>query len=68
MFLNLQRVARRVKHRIGVRAEGGQALIEYGLILALIALLTIGALTAMGKSVSGLLGRVGGQMSQVLNS
>ena len=55
-------------HRIGVRREDGQALIEYGLLLALLALLTLGGLTALGTSVSGLLSRVSGQMSQVLNS
>ena len=55
-------------HRIGARAEDGQALLEYALILALISVLAIGALTAMGGSVSGLLSRVSGQMSQVLNS
>jgi pilus assembly protein Flp/PilA len=35
--------------------EEGQALVEYALILALVALVAIGALTALGGSVSGLL-------------
>jgi pilus assembly protein Flp/PilA len=55
-----------VLHRVG--AEEGQALIEYALILALIALLTIGVLQVLGQSVSGLLGKVGSSMSNVLNS
>jgi pilus assembly protein Flp/PilA len=35
--------------------EEGQALVEYALILALVALVAIGALTALGGSVSALL-------------
>jgi pilus assembly protein Flp/PilA len=36
-----------------LRSEEGQALVEYGLILALVAVVCIGALTALGVSVSG---------------
>ena len=35
--------------------EDGQALVEYGLILGLIAVVCIGALTALGTGVEGLL-------------
>ena len=35
------------------RSEGGQALAEYGLILALIATVSIIAATALGLAVSG---------------
>jgi len=55
-----------VRHRIG--AQEGQALIEYALILALIALLTLGVLQALGTNVSGILGQISSNMSQVLNS
>ncbi len=55
-----------VQHRIG--AQEGQALIEYALILTLVALLTIGVLQALGQNVSGLLGQVNSNMSKVLNS
>jgi pilus assembly protein Flp/PilA len=37
------------------RDEEGQALVEYGLILGLIAVVCIAALTAMGVGVDGLL-------------
>jgi len=37
------------------RSEGGQALAEYGLILALIATVSILALTALGLAISGTL-------------
>jgi Flp pilus assembly pilin Flp len=48
-------------------AEDGQALIEYALILALIALLTIGVLQALGTNVSAVLNKVGSNMSAVPN-
>jgi Flp pilus assembly pilin Flp len=47
--------------------EDGQALIEYALILALVALLTIGVLQAVGANVSGLLNKVSTHMSSVTN-
>jgi Flp pilus assembly pilin Flp len=47
--------------------EEGQVLIEYALILALIALLTIGVLQALGQNVSGVLNRVSTSLSAVSN-
>ena len=49
-----------------VRQEG-QALIEYALILGLIAVLTVGVLQAMGANVSGLLNQISSSMSSVSN-
>jgi pilus assembly protein Flp/PilA len=43
--------------RLGKR-EDGQALAEYGLILALIAVVAVAALTALGLAVSGQLDEV----------
>ena len=40
------------------RDEEGQGLVEYGLILALIAVVCIAALTTMGTSISGKLGAI----------
>ena len=40
------------------RDEEGQGLAEYGLILALIAVVCIAALTTMGTSISGKLGEI----------
>ena len=45
-----------------VRSEEGQALAEYGLVLALIAVVCIAALTALGLAISGLLGDIAGAM------
>jgi pilus assembly protein Flp/PilA len=38
--------------------EEGQALVEYALLLSLIAVVSIGVLTALGKSVSGIFSSV----------
>ena len=38
-----------------MRAEEGQALVEYALILSLIAVVTIGVLTATGTNVNSIL-------------
>jgi pilus assembly protein Flp/PilA len=56
---------------IAVRARAelqeGQALIEYALILGLVAVLTIGVLQAIGANVSGLLNQISSSMSSVSN-
>jgi Flp pilus assembly pilin Flp len=54
-----------VRERLAV--EEGQALIEYALILGLVALLTIGVLQAVGANVSGLLNKISSNMSSVTN-
>jgi pilus assembly protein Flp/PilA len=45
-------------HRLRLRDEEGQALVEYALILALIAVFAIGALQALGTSVSDTLNAI----------
>jgi Flp pilus assembly pilin Flp len=50
------------------RVEDGQALLEYALILGLVAVLTLGVLQALGTNVSGTVGGVSQQMTKVLNS
>ena len=65
-------------HRAGVRKrctegvrrlgeEDGQVLFEYALILALVAVVTIGVLTSLGHTVSGLLNQVSSNMASVSN-
>jgi Flp pilus assembly pilin Flp len=59
----------RIPTAVGRRsaAEEGQALIEYALILALVALATIGVLQVLGTNVAGILGQVGNGLSTVSN-
>lgn len=42
--------------------EEGQGLAEYGLILALVALATVGALTALGGGLNSIFGRINTQL------
>ena len=37
-----------------IREEEGQGMVEYGLILALVAVVVIGTLTLMGTEISGI--------------
>ena len=59
----------RIPTAVGRRtaAEEGQALIEYALILALVALATIGVMQVLGTNVAGILGQVGNGLSTVSN-
>ncbi len=45
-----------------MKDEKGQALAEYGLILALIAVIAIGALTALGTNVAATLTSIASQL------
>ena len=52
------------KHFIAtLKDEKGQALSEYGLILALIAVIAIGALTVLGGNVSAILTTIGNALA-----
>jgi len=44
------------------QAEEGQALVEYALILALIAVVAIGALELIGTNVNSILSRIAGDL------
>jgi len=45
-----------------VRAEEGQDLLEYALLIALIALVAVGAVTAAGTSVKAVFNNIASQM------
>ena len=51
-----------LKKYVAAQDEEGQGLAEYGLILALIAVVCIGALTALGTGISGTLGQITGSL------
>jgi pilus assembly protein Flp/PilA len=46
-----------------IQDEDGQALTEYGLILGLIAVVTVGALTMMGTNVNKMLSAIANTLS-----
>lgn len=46
-----------------VREENGQGLVEYALIIGLIAVVAIAALTASGGSIKGIFGTISSQLS-----
>jgi Flp pilus assembly pilin Flp len=50
-----------------IAGQEGQVLMEYALVLALIALVTIGVLQTLGHNVSGVLSKVSTDMSAVSN-
>lgn len=43
--------------------ESGQGMVEYGLILALIAVVVIGALTLLGGNVKGIFNNTAGKLT-----
>lgn len=45
--------------------EEGQGMVEYGLIIALIAVVVIGALIFLGGGISGIFGHVANQINNV---
>ncbi len=45
-----------------IKSEEGQGMAEYGLILVLVAVVLIGAFTALSGGISGVLGQVTGGM------
>ena len=45
-------------NRLRYRDEEGQALVEYALILGLVAVVAIGALTTLGTSVTAVLSQI----------
>ena len=49
------------------RSERGAALVEYALLVALIAVVCIAAITLLGKSASDKFSKVGGQISAAGN-
>jgi pilus assembly protein Flp/PilA len=52
-----------VRDRVSDKDEAGASLVEYALLLALIAVVAIGALTFLGKTVSSTLNNVANAIS-----
>ena len=47
-----------MRARLGVAREEGQALVEYALLLSLIAIVSIGILTTLGGNVSKIFSKI----------
>ena len=58
---------RLVAAQIRIAHEDGQAIVEYALVLALIAIVSIAALKALGLDISNLLDETSSQMASVTN-
>jgi Flp pilus assembly pilin Flp len=56
-----------VTAHIRIVREDGQAIVEYALVLALIAIVSIAALKALGLDISNLLDETSSQMASVTN-
>jgi len=48
-----------------LRDESGQGMVEYGLILALIAVVVIGVMTTMGEEIADIFQRIGGMLAPI---
>jgi pilus assembly protein Flp/PilA len=51
-----------IRARIGLAREEGQALVEYALILSLIAVLLVGALTFLHNQIAGIFTSIGNDL------
>ena len=49
-----------------IKDEEGQGMVEYGLILALVALVVIGALSTLGGGLGGLFDKIAGDVTKDL--
>lgn len=56
-----------VTAKLRLERDDGQVLMEYALALALIAIVSIGVLAALGTDLAGLLNQVAPRMSSVTN-
>ena len=56
-------IIRYVQARLNIQSERGAALVEYALLLALIAVVCIVALTSLGKNASDKFSKIGNSIS-----
>ena len=65
MVAALNKIYLSLESRLNLEREEGQALVEYALILAMICVVTIAVLQAMGVDVSKILDKVSTSLSSV---
>ena len=52
-----------IRARLGLRNEEGQALVEYALIISLVALIAVGGLTFAGGRVGSMFSAIGSKLN-----
>ena len=62
MFNGLMNFVQSLMTRIALRDEDGQALVEYGLLVGLIAVVCIAAITLLGTQISGFFNTITGAL------
>ena len=64
--MNVRRYLRSHLHHLPVDHQSGQGLAEYALILALIAIVTVGAVGVLGQSLSAEFSAIGTSVGNVM--
>lgn len=59
-------LAKKFFSRVGVREEKAQGLVEYALIIVLIAIVVIGALTLLGPQISNVFNRITDELANAI--
>jgi Flp pilus assembly pilin Flp len=63
MFEQADMLLTYVRARLNLRNEEGQALVEYALIISLVALIAVGGLTFAGNRVSTMFSAIGSKLN-----
>jgi pilus assembly protein Flp/PilA len=62
MLTGLMTFMQSLMARVSLRDESGQALVEYGLLVGLIAVVCIGAITLLGTQINGFFNTITGAL------
>jgi pilus assembly protein Flp/PilA len=60
--MNLKNLAYYLRAKLGMKNESGQDLLEYALLVALIALVSVGVITTAGTNVKSIFTAIGAQL------
>jgi pilus assembly protein Flp/PilA len=65
LLASARRLVARVQAAALLKKEEGASLVEYGLLVGLIAVVCIGAITLLGQDISSLFSRIAAKLSNV---